>query len=270
MQMIRALALTFILTTPMAAQGTVVESSAIASAIDSTGLTGTILLHDTRQGGYVAGHVERVDRRLIPASTFKIFNSLVALETGVIADSSTIIEWDGIVRQREELNRDLDLQTAFRISAVPHYQELARRIGPERMQHYIDAVGYGNGDISGGIEWFWLTGALRISPREQVEFLARLRRGDLPFAPATMATVREMMVNERSDNHILRAKTGWAILAEGQNVGWWVGWVERDSNAVIFATAFEATTPDISFGPARQAVTRHVLAELGLYPLPEM
>jgi beta-lactamase class D len=246
------------------AQGPIPELPVARQVIDATGFTGAILLYDSQRNRYEAGHAERIDRQSIPASTFKIFNSLVALETGVIGGAQTIIRWDGIVRERTELNRDLDLQTAFRLSAVPHYQELARRIGLERMQKFIDAVGYGNRDLTGGIDEFWLTGGLRISPREQVDFLARLYRGDLPFSPEAMATVREMMVNERTDGHILRAKTGWAILPEAENVGWWVGWVEGESGVLIFATVLEATAPNSTFGPARQAVTRRVLEDIGV------
>jgi beta-lactamase class D len=244
-------------------RGPIPELPVGRQAVDATGFTGAILLYDPQRNRYEAGHAERIDRQSIPASTFKIFSSLVALETGVIDDADAIIRWDGIVRGRTELNRDLDLKTAFNLSAVPHYQELVRRIGRDRMQRFIDAVGYGNRDLSGGVDAFWLTGGLRISPREQVDFLARLYRGDLPFSQATMATVREMMVNERSARHVLRAKTGWAVLPEAENVGWWVGWVERESGVLIFATVLEATAPGDTFGPARQAVTRRVLEDVG-------
>jgi len=235
-------------------------------AIDGTGFAGTVVTHDASARTYEAGHAERADRRLIPASTFKIFSSLVALETGVVADEHTVIPWDGVTRSRAELNQDLDLQTAFRVSAVPHYQALVRRIGAERMQQFIDAVGYGNRDISGGIDQFWLTGGLRISPREQVDFLARLARGDLPFSAATQATVREMMVSERTAEYTLHAKTGWAVLPEAQHVGWWVGWVSGEAGTRFFATVLEATSPGESFGPTRLEVTRNVLEQLGVLP----
>jgi len=156
------------------------------------------------------------------------------------------------------------MQTAFRISAVPHFQELARRIGPERMQQFIDTVGYGNGNISGGIDKFWLTGDLRISPAEQIDFLVRLYRGVLPFSPTTMAMVREMMVSEQTPEHIICSKTGWAVLSETENVGWWIGWIQRESGVHVFATVLEARAPDQTFGPARQAVTRRVLGHLGI------
>ncbi len=240
------------------------ELSSARASIDATGFVGAVLVYDLNENAYLAGHAERVDRRLIPASTFKIFNALVALETGVIVDQHAVIKWDGITRKRRALNRDLDLQAAFRLSAVPHFQELARRIGPQRMQQFIDAVGYGNGNLSGGIDAFCLTGDLRISPREQVDFLVRLYRGTLPFSPTTMAMVKDMMVSEQTPEHTIRSKTGWAVLPEAENVGWWIGWIERKSGVHVFATVLEARAPDPTFGPARQAVTRQVLGQLGV------
>ncbi len=234
------------------------------SNLDATGFVGTVLVYNLNDNSYQAAHAERIERPLIPASTFKILNSLIALETGVVADEGTVIPWDGIVSVRRELNRDLDLQTAFRLSSVAHYQELARRIGSERMQQFIDAVDYGNRDISGGTDQFWLTGGLRISPREQIDFLRRLYRGDLPFSVVTIDTVKEMMAAERTSDYAIRAKTGWAVLPEDSNVGWWVGWVERGDQVDFFATVLEASAPDETFGPTREDITRTVLVELGV------
>jgi len=232
--------------------------------VDATGFAGTVLVYDLNRNEYLAGHAERVDRRLIPASTFKVFSSLAALETGVVADTQTIIPWDGVVRERTEINRDLDLRDAFRLSAVPHYQRLVRQIGEQRMQAMIDAVGYGNQDISGGIDRFWLSGGLRISPREQVDFLVRLYHDDLPFATQTMSQVKAIMINEQTDDYTLRAKTGWATLPQAQNVGWWVGWVERGDDVYFFAAALETTNPGDDFLATRIAVVRKTLQSLDI------
>ena len=132
------------------------------------------------------------------------------------------------------------------------------------MQQFIDEVAYGNRDISGAIDLFWLNGGLRISPREQVDFLVRLYRQELPFSSRTMGIVKEIMLAERTEEYSLRAKTGWAVLAENRNVGWWVGWVETSESVYVFATALEATAPGPSFGPAREALKRTVLSQLGV------
>jgi beta-lactamase class D len=268
----RLLAHVFLITTSIAPAAVmaqtsderVIEFPAARAAIDATGFDGCAVVFDLERNVLAAGHAERLDRRLLPASTFKIFSALVALETGIVEGPDSVIPWDGIIRERAEVNEDLPLQAAFRLSAVPHFQDLVRRIGQARMQQFVDAVGYGNGDLSGEVDDFWLRGGLRISPREQVAFLVRLYREELPFSSRSMAMVKQMMVTEESPEHIVRAKTGWATLAEDRHTGWWVGWVEHESGVHVFATVLEAVAPDSTFGPARQGVTRSVLAELGV------
>jgi beta-lactamase class D len=246
------------------AQQSVVEFQPARDALDASGFDGTILIYDLRADSYLAGHGGKSDTRFIPASTFKVFSSLVALETEIIDSKSSVIAWDGVIRERAEINRDLDLQTAFRLSAVPHYQQLVRRVGTERMQYSIDTIGYGNRDISGGIDRFWLSGGLRISPREQVEFLTRLYHGDLPFSSDTMSAVKAMMVTEQTDDYVLRTKTGWAVIDDTDNTGWWIGWIEKSSNVYVFATVLRTSTPGTDFGAARIAVTRTIFDALGL------
>ena len=238
------------------------ELPELRAILDSTGFTGTVLVYDLTKDKYSAIGSAAAGRGHIPASTFKIFNALVALETGVVTDATTIIKWDGVTRERAELNRDRDLATAFRLSAVPHFQLLARSIGAVRMQHYVDAVSYGNRDLSGGLDQFWLSGGLRISPLEQIRFLVRLYRSELPFSERAMATVRRIMEVERTATSVLRAKTGWAVLPDGRNVGWWVGWVERGPDTYFFASVIESPRNAGAFGAARTDVPRAVLRAL--------
>lgn len=247
-----------------AATAQVEESAALAQLIDASGYAGSMFVYDLHAHRYRAGHAERVSEALIPASTFKIFSSLVALETGVVQDKDSVIEWDGIERARTQLNADLDLSSAFRLSAVPHFQSLVRRIGHARMQHYIDAVGYGNRDISGGEDSFWLQGNLRISPQQQIDFLVRLYRDELPFRPEVMASVKDIMGVEITPSYVLRSKTGLAILEGEHNIGWWVGWVERADEVTFFAIALEAIAPDDGFVDARVAIAREALMRLGV------
>lgn len=238
------------------------ENQSAREIVDATGYRGTVLVFSLSEQTYVAGHSELVDESFLPASTFKIFSSLVALETGVIADETSVIRWDGVERDRTELNQDLDLQSSFRVSAVPHFQELVRRVGEERMQHYLDLVGYGNQTISGGADQFWLSGGLRISPLEQVDFLVRLYDGDLPFRPEVLASLKEMMLVEETNGAAIRAKTGWAKNEGQDDIGWWVGWMETRDDVRFFATVLTSGAPKNDFGPSRLAVTRKVLAIL--------
>ncbi len=246
-------------TSEVQAQQSIVELTSADKLIEATGYTGVILIYDAQQDSFLASNASMVRERLIPASTFKIFSSLVALQTGAISSINAVIEWDGVVRSRSEINRDMDLKSAFRVSAVPHYQHLVRTIGEEQMQYYIDQVEYGNRDLSGGIDLFWLTGGLRISPIEQIRFLTRLYRGELPFLPDVMNAVKEMMVYEVDDNLVIRAKTGWAVTEEVNNTGWWIGWIEKEERFYAFATVLKTTLPGDNFGDSRLSITKDVL-----------
>jgi len=187
-----------------------------------------------------------------PASTFKIFNSLVGLETQAISSVDDTLTWDGIKRDIESWNHDQSLREAFRNSTVWYYQNLAVRIGEARMHYWIDTVGYGNKDISGGISQFWLTGNLKISPVEQVVLLERLYNDKLPFSQRSMTLVKEIMILEGDSNLILSAKTGWGY-QDGTDIGWFVGSaLDHKGARWIFANRIETSDePREDFARAR-------------------
>lgn len=223
---------------------------------------GTFILYDLKKDQYLVYNSKRANTRFIPASTFKIFNSLVALETGSVKDENEVIKWDGVKREFPQWNRDQTMRTAIKDSVVWFYQELARRIGQERMQHYINLAGYGNRDISGGIDQFWLQGGLRISPKEQIDLLVKLQGNELAFSQRTMNIVKDILINEKTNNYVLRGKTGWASKFTPQ-VGWYVGYLQRGDNVpYFFAINMDITKPeDIK---ARIAITKSILQDMGL------
>lgn len=228
------------------------------------GVTGSFFMYDLNKNEYSGYNIERTKIRFTPASTFKIFNSLAALETGVISDEYQVIKWDSIKRQIKEWNQDLDMKSAFKYSAVWFYQEIARRIGQDKMQHYIDTVNYGNKDISDGIDKFWLTGSLKISQQEQVEFLKKLYHNELPFSQRPMDIVKNIMLQEDTLGYKLRAKTGWGS-QDGKEIGWLVGWIETQDNVYFFATNIEMPKPaSENFPASRKIITKIIFKELGI------
>lgn len=230
------------------------------------GVTGTLVVLKDGPDDALTAQVHdpaRAATGFLPASTFKIPNSLIALETGVAAGPDTVFAWDGQKRSIEAWNKDLTLTEALRVSCVPVYQELARRIGHDRMQWWVKNLGYGNADIADAIDTFWLEGKMRISALEQAAFLRRLARGDLPISRRAMDAVQEMMVEERTEAGVLRGKTGLTARVS-PNVGWWVGWVEKGGERWYFALNIDSVRPEDI--PARKAVVRAVLAAEGIWP----
>lgn len=226
---------------------------------------GAFVMLDLKNNKYTQYNPDRARERFSPASTFKIFNSLVALETGVIANENTVITWDGVSRGNPAWDKDTDMKAAFENSTVWFYQELARRVGEEQMRKYITQEKYGNMDISGGVDQFWLTGGLKISPLEQIEFLKRLYLGETGFSQRSMNITKSIMQKKDQTQYPLRAKTGWAI-KENLDIGWFVGWMEIGDNVYFFATNVETQFADAKvFTKSRIDITNKILKELGVF-----
>ncbi|MFC4763231.1 class D beta-lactamase [Dyella koreensis] len=234
---------------------------------------GTMLVYDEKADAWHVLDAQRARHGYLPASTFKLFNALVALETGAVKDEYEVIRWDGKTRGPAdspitEWNRDNSLASGMRYSTLWFYQEVARRAGEQHMQAWIDKVGYGNRDISGGIDQFWLNGKLRISAEQQVDFLRRLADNKLPFSARAQETVRRISITESQPGYELHAKTGFgsdaAQNAAHDGLGWYVGWVEHDGRRWFFA--LNVDLPKFSDAPKRVALAKQLLTQLGALP----
>lgn len=220
-----------------------------------------IVILDLIKNHYERNDAERCAERLSPWSTFKIPNSLISLELGTVRDTTEVTKWDGVVRERPEWNQDQNLMTAFLYSAVWYYQRLARETGEKRMYDYLHRIHYGNEDISGGIDHFWLGSSLRISADEQVDFLTRLLQGQLPLSTRTIDQLKEIMVVSRTRDTILRGKTGFGGPV-GSRLNWFVGYLERGDNRYIFATNIEGR--GVSDPKDARHITEDILRQLKL------
>ncbi len=236
------------------------ERKDLKKYFDEYGHDGCFVLYNLKTDTYLKYNLKKCEEQFIPASTFKIFNSLVALETGVITDEFEVIKWDSVKRFYDKWNQDLDMVNAFKYSAVWYYQELARRIGEEKMQYYISKNHYGNENISGGIDKFWLDGEIRISADEQIEMLKKLYNNSLEFSKRSMDIVKRIMIYDKNDDYTIRAKTGWAMRVEDQ-IGWFVGYVEKGSDVYFFAVNLQSKEPEEGF-VSRKEITFKILREL--------
>lgn len=210
--------------------------------VDSS-VTGTFVLWEPDSGRLQASDTARARRAFLPASTFKVFNSLVALQTGAVADEHELIRWDGIQRRSPDWNEDQDMAMALARSTVWWYQEVARRAGAVRMQHWLDTVGYGNQLMGDSIHLFWLQGALRITPLEQIGLMEALHEELLPFDRSHQRTVKRILPGDSTDTWKLQGKSGWAIRVD-EEYGWYVGWVERGEHTAFFATNIDIRSMD--------------------------
>lgn len=251
--------ISFLISSVLSAQK-IEERIELKKYFDEYGHDGCFVLYNLKQDSYLKYNSKRCAERFIPASTFKIFNSLVGLETGVVKNEFEVFKWDSVMRFYDKWNQDMDMENAFKYSAVWYYQELARRIGHEKMKKYIMDNHYGNEDISGGIDLFWLDGGIRISADEQIEILKKLYNNKLDFSQRTLDIVKRIMIYDQTKEYTIRAKTGWAVRVKDQ-VGWFIGYVEKGSDVYFFATNLQSKEPEEGF-VSRKEITLKILKEL--------
>lgn len=230
----------------------------LAAVFEREGLPGTFASYDATAGRLTLVGAERAAVRYVPASTFKIPNTLIALEVGAVKNADDVFRYDGKPRWIKAWERDMTLREAMAASNVPVYQEIARRVGLPAYRDWLWRLDYGNQDVGTTVDEFWLEGPLAISAIEQVRFLARLAGGALPASNRSRAIVRDIIRIEEKDGRTLFAKTGWS-----GKIGWWVGWIERGDRITTFALNVDMTR--LEDGPKRIAIGKALLAGLDVY-----
>lgn len=229
--------------------------------LKSSAVEGAILVYSQRNNAFWSNDFQWSKKGRLPASTYKIPHSIIALETEVVHSDQTLFLWDGESRALDIWEQDLTFKEAFQKSCVPCYQEVARKVGATRMQTMLEKLDYGNMVFdTTNIDEFWLTGSSVISPFEQLDFLNRLMREELPISEKSRATVLNMMELEAMEGAVLRGKTGWAI-REDQNNGWFVGMLESEEDTLYVAVNIEPL-PELDMATFPR--TRYDLAKTAL------
>jgi beta-lactamase class D len=232
--------------------------------LDSLKVKGAILIYDYSNKTYYSNDFSWAKTGFLPASTFKIPNSIIALETEVAKDDSTIFKWDGEEKWNKNWEKDLTLKEAFHVSCVPCYQEIARKIGLKRMKNYLKKLNYGQMIFdSKTLDNFWLDGNSKITQFQQIQFLKKLYFSELPISKRTESIVKNIMKMEQTNDYTLSAKTGLSV-KNGLDNGWYVGYFEVKNKVYFFATNLEPKNGTIrdEFIPARLNATKAAFRNL--------
>ncbi|MFM7268017.1 MAG: class D beta-lactamase [Cyanobium sp.] len=240
------------------------EEPAVAALFRQAGVEGTFVLLEERSGDLRGSNRQRAEQQFVPASTFKIANALIGLSVGAVSSVDEVIPYTGDANpfMREWLE-PMGLRGAMKVSNVPVYQELARRIGQQRMGEAVVQLGYGNQRIGSDVSSFWLRGPLAISAVEQTGFLSRLAHRTLPFPDGAQRQVADITLVDAGPGWSLHAKTGWQN-APGAGVGWWVGWVQQGERITPFA--LNLAMKGAADAPRREQLGRASLQALGILP----
>ena len=239
---------------------------------DDCNTEGSIAIYDNSRHEWILSDTVGIFKETLPASTFKIINLLIALETNTISDENEVMKWHGNTDTvkygyRPEIYHDMTVKEAFKVSAVWAFIDLAKKIGKENYKKYLTLCSYGNLDLSQTDDDFWNFGAFAVSPLNQVEFLKKMYEGKLPFSKRNIDIVKNVMQTEQEADCTIYAKTGWTREG-GINTGWWVGYIENKNGTYFFASRLlqDRKQNSANFGNCRKEITRKVFRDLKILP----
>lgn len=213
-------------------------AASLDSLVKANNLNATVVVTSLKTGNSFTYNEARANVPFLPASTFKIPNTLIALQEGAIKGLNDTIRWDGTHRFLAEWNHDQDLASAFPLSCVWFYQELASRIGNDTYLDYLDRLNYGNRLTGPNLRTFWLDGDIRISALQQIAFIKNLYLRQFSFSDQHYDMLRRVMLTDSTSKYRMYAKTGWTARVEVET-GWYVGYVETDGDIWFFACNLE-------------------------------
>lgn len=235
---------------------------------DHCQVKGSAVIYDSKNRTWILNDMKDARTENLPASTFKIINLLIALETKTITNENEIIKWPDKTDTvkygyRPDIYHDMTVKEAFRVSAGWVFVELAKQIGKENYKKYLSLSNYGNLNLSQKDADFWNFGEFKISPINQVDFLRKLYKKELPFSEENQQIVKNVMVTEQTDKFIISSKTGWTR-ENNINTGWWVGYIESRGDVYFFATRIlqDRKLNASNFGNCRKEITKSIFKEL--------
>ncbi|MGB5794147.1 class D beta-lactamase [Poseidonibacter sp.] len=205
-------------------------------------IDGTLVLSSLNSDKEFIYNKNRALTQYIPASTFKVLNTLISLEEEVIKDEYETIKWDGKKRFYEPWNKDQNLQSAISFSCVWCYQKFAKELGNDKYLFYLKKLHYGNEKTGLDVTTFWLEGDVKISAYEQIDFLKKLYKNDLPFKQRNIDITKKILTVEETKNYIIKAKSGWS-----GKIGWYIGYIKTNSNVWFFALNADITKDQLKY-----------------------
>ena len=245
------------------------EEDCLAKVFNQAEVEGTFVLYNPSAQTVMGYNHKRAEKQFFPASTFKIANTLIGLESGAVKSVNDILPYGGQPQPIKAWESDMSLKEAIKVSNVPVYKELARRIGLKPMQAAVTSLNYGNKEIGEKVDEFWLDGPLQISALEQTWFLAKLAKEQLPVSKSAQQAVKEIIKLESNANWALYGKTGTSA-KNSPPINWWVGWVEKGNTIYAFAININAPSDPNKLKALENYLGQRVAPGLGKLCLKEL
>lgn len=204
------------------------------------GYEGSFVLYNLGNDVWNIYNMNHASLRTAPNSTYKIYDALFGLESGIITPENSAMTWNKANYSFEAWNADQDLASAMSFSVNWYFQSIDRQLGAAAIKDYIQKIGYGNQNTDADLSSYWLESSLKISPIEQVQLLTKLYTNSLGFTPENIDAVKESILLSSSADGSLYGKTGTGRINENDINGWFVGCAKTADGTYFFATNIQS------------------------------
>lgn len=232
---------------------------------DSAGVEGMFSILNNQSGTITLYNMEMDTQRILPGGTFSVVNTLIGIQTSRITNEDMEATGDTALEVSDGENKQLNLTEAFRSNATPYFQNIARRIGKDTMKFWVDSLQYGNKNLQGPIDSFWLNNHLKISPDEQLGLMFQLYFDKLPFTKYAQQIVRKLMLRKNNTLYKLSYQTGSGLDEKNNPVGWAIGWIEENRHVYFFVTLIKSPKKTIDANEVALHISQNILKEMGFF-----
>ena len=227
------------------------------------GYEGSFVLYNSKENSWSVYDPDNARKRISPNSTYKIYDALLGLESGVISPESSVISWNGEACPFEAWEGDQDLNSAIKNSVNWYFQSIDSQLGSDSIKSFLHTIQYGNQQTGSDMDLYWTDSSLKISPLEQVELLKKFNENEFHFSPDNISAVKKALQLSSSDAGNFFGKTGTGRIDNRDVNGWFVGYVETSDNTYYFSVNIKADSN--ASGSAAAKIAMSVLSDLEIW-----
>ena len=224
---------------------------------------GSFVLYDNHLDSWKIYNLEEANKRIPPDSTYKIYDALLGLESGIITPEHSSMAWNGEHFSYSAWENDQDLNSAMQNSVNWYFQTMDSQLGLNKIQEFLNEIEYGNQTTSSNLKLYWSDFSLKISPIEQVELLKKFNTNGFHLHSQNVLSVKNAIKIVGTSDGTFYGKTGTGCI-DGQDInGWFIGYIETSDNIYYFATNIQSDSN--ATGNKALEITSAILKKLHIW-----
>ena len=224
---------------------------------------GSFVLYDSDNDTWTIYNKDAALEQITPNSTYKIYDALLGLESGIITPEHSKMTWSGEDYPFDAWKSDHDLSSAMHSSVNWYFQNIDNIVGMDNVKSYLQDIGYGNQQTSNDTDLYWTDFSLKISPIEQVELLKKFYHNTFGFSDNNINAVKNAILIASTPDGTLSGKTGTGRVDGQDTNGWFIGYIEKSGHVYYFATNIQGSSN--TTGSMAAEISLSILSDMGLW-----